>query len=118
MKHESISEDNLEELKILSYYECYKNKNYVDVYKMFFSSDGLRKIALGRVLAEKMCNEIFLIDVNSIDLFISSLDIDGLWTLASGCINPDIKEIASKKVMAFLDKNMKKKKVKVYKRKR
>lgn len=114
----NILKDDLEELKILSYYDIYKNRNYVDIYKMFFASSGLRKIALGRILAEKMCDEKLLIDVNNIDLFLSSLDIDGLWMLASGCSNMIIKELASEKVMAFLDKNMMKKKVKVYKRKR
>lgn len=117
MENKSIVKSDFEELKIIEFYNMYRNNSYISVYKMFFNSSGLKRIALGRVLAKKMSEEIFLIDESLLVEFLSSLDIDGLWTLASSCKNDYVKSYARNKVLAFLDDNPNKKR-KVYKRKR
>ena len=110
MKKDSLLKDDLEEVRIAYFIDLYKNYNYINVYKLFNESNGLKKIALGRVLASKISEGHFLMDVNYIEEFLSSLDIDALWMIASSSKNDEIKELASEKVMAFLDGNIKCKK--------
>ena len=117
MEKNNLLIDDLEEEKILSLYNLYKDKNYITVYKNFLCSNGLKKIALGRVLAKKISDGCFFMDANCIEEFLSALDIDALWMIASCSKNEELKALASKKVMAFLDDNIKFKK-KVYRKKR
>ena len=54
MKKSNLSNDNLEEEVILGLCDLYRNNSYLSTYHSFFKSEGLKKIALGRVLAEKI----------------------------------------------------------------
>lgn len=117
MKSDNGLRKEILESNVEFYYNLYINYDYLRLYILYRNSEGEKKVALGRVLAEKMCDKAFLIDVDFINDFINSLDICALWTLASGCNNKDVKEKAYEKVVKYLDESMKSKK-KVYKRKR